>query len=109
MSIEDKLAHLLSDQWCGNDYPPGSEKQILFTESWPDIANIHNDGSELWIGTMHEWHTHMNRHDAHRLAWFILWTWWIRGEWLGLKRMLWYKLLFRRVRRHYGVPPRVAQ
>lgn len=97
--FEDKLAHLLSDHWCGNDTIPGSSKEFRFGESWPDIANPHNDGSELWIGTMNRWHTHMNRPDAHRLAWWILVNWWAIGEWFGLKRWLWYKLLHRRVMR----------
>lgn len=106
-SIENWLSHLLSDQWCGNDTIPGSTKEMRFTDgSWPDIVNIHNDGCELWIGTMDEWHTHMNRTDARRMAWFILWEWWAKGEWFGLKRAAWYRLLHRRVARWQKDVPR---
>ena len=97
--IEDRLYHLLSDHWGGNDSVPSTSLDFRFGESWPDIANFHNDSFELWIGTMHEWHTHMNRQDARRLGWWILWDWWVISEWFGLRRWLWYKLLFRRVAR----------
>lgn len=25
-----------------------------------------------------------------KLAWFILWTWWAKGTWFGMKTRLWY-------------------
>ncbi len=106
-SLEQRLYHWLSDEWGGNDTVPGTSLDFRFRETtWPDIANPHNDGSELWIGTMDRWHTHMERSEAHRLALWILVTWWGKGEWFGLKRWLWYKLLFRRVNRYRLGAPR---
>ena len=102
LSVEETLAHLLSDRSGGNDVIPGTTKRFEFSDgSWPDIATTYNnDGSEMWIGTKDDWHTNFGRTDAHRLAWFILWEWWAKGEWFGLKRWAWYQLLFRRVNRH---------
>ena len=106
-SIENWLYRRLSDKWCGNDTIPGSTKEMRFTgKSWPDIVNIHNDGSELWIGTLDTWHTHMSRTDARHMAWFILWEWWAKGEWFGIKRAIWYRLLHRRVARWQKDIPR---
>jgi hypothetical protein len=62
-----------------------------------EIATTGNDGFELWLGYPHKWHAFYRSDHARRLAWFILWEWWIKGTWCGLKRNLWYWALHIRV------------
>lgn len=76
--------------------PPGSEVELEFGEMDGGrpvfIATTYNNhGFELWLGYNHGgWTTHMWAKDARRLAWFILWDWWIVSTWFGLKRKIWY-------------------
>ncbi len=83
-----------------NDRPPGSTQHLRFGEIElddgirPYVATTDvNDGFELWLGTMHEWHVYYRHDQARKLAIFILWDWWFKGTWCGLKRWLWYKAL----------------
>jgi hypothetical protein len=57
------------------------------------------DGHEIGIGWPDKWHVILNGGTALHLAWFILWTWWARGTWFGLKRRIWYWGLRRRIDR----------
>ena len=98
--INKKLArwmfHKLGDDFHGAPSPPGSTYRLEFGETDDDglpmeIATTgNNDGFELWLGWRSEWHVFYQAKYARRLAWFILWTWWARGTWFGLKRRLWY-------------------
>ncbi len=73
------------------------------TDGVHHVYRTNNDGFELWMGYPNEWHHHMHSKDARRLAWFILWTWWAKGTWFGLKRWIWYKALNKHVNRFKGV------
>lgn len=85
--------------------PPGSECRLEFGE--PDegrpmftATTYNNDGHEVWIAyTRGRWLVHFGRKEAIRLAWFILWDWWIVATWCGLKRRLWYWSLRRQAKR----------
>ena len=101
MNIKKRLVRFfyyrLGEDHGGNAAPPGSTQQLRFGEIDPDdgkppyvATTDNNDGFELWLGTMHTWHVFYKAPEARRLAWFILWTWWIRGTWCGLKRRIWY-------------------
>jgi len=83
------------DEWGGSPSPPGVNAELDFGEidngrpmfvarTYPD------DGAYLWLGTHNKWHVFYSAKDARRLAWFILWTWWAKGTWFGLKRKIWY-------------------
>lgn len=99
-SIRQKIARLiyyaLGGIHGGTPSPPGSTCQLEFGEIATDgrpmeIATTgNNDGSELWLGWRSKWHVFYKAKHAHQLAWFILWTWWIKGTWCGLKRKIWY-------------------
>jgi hypothetical protein len=86
------------DEYCS---PPGSEIWVEFGEVDPGhgrplytATTYNNDGFELWIAyTKGPWLTHFRASDARRLAIIILWDWWIKSTWLGLKRALWYRSL----------------
>lgn len=98
--IENWLYTKLGGEWCGNVCPPADMETIHWTEMGCErVATITNDGFELSIGRPDEWWGSIRREHARRLAWFILWRWWIRGEWFGLRRAIWYWLLHRRCER----------
>ena len=64
------------------------------------ITTTIGKGFEVCLGTPHTYQAAYKAKDARRLAWFILWTWWAKGTWFGLKRRLWYKALHRKVRKY---------
>jgi hypothetical protein len=83
--------------------PPGTAAALDFGEPDDDgrpmyVARPLNDGFELWLGYRHQWLFTCRAADARRLAWFVLWRWWVVGTWCGLRRWLWYRAL-RRVNR----------
>ena len=68
-------------------------------DSYPEIAVWNNDGSELWLGMKSEWHTHMPRSQARRLAVHILWC--DVRLLFGLRRKVWYWALRRHIAHHF--------
>ncbi len=97
----DALYTLLGGEWCGTTCVPAG--QITFR--WEDmgckrVASVTNDAFELYIGRPDEWWGSIRREQARRLAWFILWRWWVRGEWFGLRRAIWYWALNKRCARY---------
>ena len=89
--------HLGDDFWNdGWQGPPGTLPKLEFGTLGDDgrpsqvATTYNNDGFELWLGTRHKWHVFYDAAEARKLAWFILWTWWAKSTWFGLKRKLWY-------------------
>jgi hypothetical protein len=97
------------DRW--NDAPPGSQQEMDMGEIDDDGKPIHvvrtgNDGTELWLGYRTAWRFHCRHEEARTLAWFILWQWWAKSTWFGLKRVIWYWALRRIMdahRKKYGI------
>lgn len=84
----------LGSTWCGNTgCVPGSHLDTAL--EYPPVVHVGNDGFEIWLGTPDEWLCRMNRADAKRLAFWILFRWWAMAEWFGLRRWLYYKALRR--------------
>lgn len=102
-SLEDRLYEALGRDWCGNINPPGDHLRVQLNCDY--LAATSNDGFELWIGTESEWRWSCGSEEARKLAWFILWDWWARGTWFGLRRAVWYWLLSRRIARNSGRKP----
>lgn len=81
------------DVYCTS---PGSECKLEFGEMDGDqpmfiATTYNNDGHELWIGyNKAGWCFHCRAKDARKLAWFILWNWWIVSTWCGIKRKMWF-------------------
>jgi hypothetical protein len=97
--LENRLYVMLGSDWGGNPNPPMNEvKHYTETNGFRQVYRIGNDGFELWVGTPDKWYWHTNRQGARELWWFILR--WRLGEWFGLRRWFWYRLLHRRVERH---------
>lgn len=98
--LEGVLYRALSTDFCGNDDVPCTHLTFEWKQNGCDyVASTLNDVFELGIGYPTEWHTTIRRENARQLAWFILWRWWIVGEWFGLRRAIWYWLLHRRCAR----------
>ncbi len=82
---------------AGGASPPGDWLRHRFGEIDDDgkpmfIANTSNDGFEIWIayGDGGKWLVHFWDHAARDLAKWILWDWWAKATWFGLKRKIWY-------------------
>jgi len=79
--------------------PPGSRCELIFGDEGLDIATFDvNDGFELWLGSPNKWYRFYSGKEARQLAWFVLWTWWVKATWFGFKRKLWYWGLSNKVR-----------
>jgi hypothetical protein len=99
-TIARRIMKLLGDDEDGYA-PPGTKQRLRFAQRKGFEATYYattdnNEGHELWLGVDGlGWQAHYRAAAARRLAWFILWDWWIVGTWCGLKRRLWYWALFR--------------
>jgi hypothetical protein len=101
----------LGENFGGNSIAPGATAELNFGEM--DGAHpmyvactYPNDGHDLWLGTPNTWHVFYKAKDARRLAWFILWQWWAKGTWYGLKSKIWYWALHVIVESYSGRTPR---
>ena len=107
-TFEEWLYDALGTEWGGNTNPPldlyGFDVPMEGGTNPEDkyVFRLTNDAFEVYMGYPSEWRFHMNRRTARKFVWWYLK--WHVFEWFGLRRWLWYKLLFRRVR-NYG-PPR---
>lgn len=105
---ERLMALTAGPDWCGNRTVPGENLSLRMPmrgADHPDDVKVYctlNDGFELFMGYPNEWRWHIQRDEAHRLAWFILWTWWAKGEWFGLRRWAYYRGLHAHVSRFTG-------
>ena len=98
--------HLADEHWGGGESPPGSSQRLDFGALCDDGEPMYvartdnNDGCEIWLGFRRgKWNVFYNQQEARKLAWFILWTWWAKGTWFGLKRKIWYWALHEQVTR----------
>lgn len=76
--------------WIGTAFGPpddGADNKPMF------VASTGNDGYELWLGYWHAWKISYPTKEARHLAWWILWHWWARQTWFGLRRWVYYKAL----------------
>ena len=101
VDLETRLYRWLG-QYDGVIYtdPPGDRLYMCRTKD--SVIKTGNDGSVLWIGTPDTWYWHCRFPEARKLAWFILWNWWAKSTWFGLRRWLWYRLLARQCNRIRG-------
>jgi hypothetical protein len=100
----------LADEWGGSESPPGVNAKLDFGDldnGRPmHIARTYcNDGHDLWLGTPNQWYVFYEAKYARRLAWFILWEWWAKGTWFGLKSKLWFWALHIKVEEHKRYKP----
>jgi len=100
-SIEDRLYHLLGE----NDSVPLDWRTLAWRskDGCDRVLVFLNDGFEIGIGYPHEWQVILSRKDFDMMIrWYL--RQWAVGEWFGLRRALWYRLLNRRVERSKRAP-----
>jgi hypothetical protein len=114
-SLENWLYHRLSDHslGCGNDFVPLDHRTLYVDHNgqflryegvYSDTHGIVNvftfldDSFKIGIGWPSKWHCILRREVIHTFIWWYL-RQWAFGEWFGVRRWLWYKLLHRRVAR----------
>lgn len=96
---EYRLYHALSEKWCGNDGVPLDHRRLIADDDGCErVFAFLNDSFEIGIGWRERWHAIIRRETIHRFIWWYL-RQWAFGEWLGVRRWLWYKLLHRQVER----------
>jgi hypothetical protein len=97
--IENWLYRALGSEWCGNTIVPCDNLVLRWTEQGTEsVAAVSDDAFVLYLGTPSRWEWSIRRQHVLRLAWFII-RWRIFGEWLGVRRAIWYWLLHRRCER----------
>lgn len=97
---ENRARHLVSEKWCGNEMVPLDHRTLYFDNHGCEmVASFLNDSFEIGIGYPNKWHTIIRRESIHKLIrWYL--RQFIFGEWCGLRRWAFYKLLHRSVERH---------
>lgn len=88
LSGDPKEDHMVPGDWLRYEFgeiDPDNDKPMY-------VAHTSNDGFELWLAYNDggKWLTWYPAPAARQLAWFILWHWWGKSTWFGLKRKLWY-------------------
>ena len=94
-NVYRRILDVLGDNFCGNKAPPGQQTTLGRPLSGVYVADYHEDGGTLWIGYSDKWLVHMGIGESLRLARFILWQFWVRATWCGLKRRIWFWALTR--------------
>ncbi|MBP9839983.1 MAG: hypothetical protein KBC44_03355 [Candidatus Pacebacteria bacterium] len=100
---ENKLYELLSTDWCGNDSPPLTYRKMTYGEDGCEyVVVFEEDSSALGFGYPDEWKLFIDRKNFHKVVrWYLKqWAW---GDWFGVRRWLWYKLLHRKVERTIAI------
>jgi hypothetical protein len=59
-----------------------------------------NDGFELWFGWDNHWNYHINQYEVRALFWWILWEWYAKARWFGIRRPVYYWALRRHINRN---------
>jgi hypothetical protein len=99
-SAEDFIYHILSEKWCGNDCVPLDHRTLYIdSEGCKYVFSFLNDSFEIGIGYPEKWHGIYRRECIHKFIFWYLRNY-IFGEWFGLRRYIWYKLLHRKVKKH---------
>lgn len=93
----DATYEMLGSKWCGNTMPPLDHHSYYFSSE--RVASFTNDAFDVYIGYTDRWETHFRRDELHRfIRWYL--RKWAFGEWFGLRRIVWYWALSKRVERY---------
>lgn len=110
MSIETKIMEIVGKDFAGNDAPPYPRplyyrcdgNGLLRVETCDrdtQVISSNNDGFEVWFGWGDHWKHHMGEAEVRALFWWLLWEWYAKARWFGLRRPIYYWALRRHVRR----------
>lgn len=107
--IANAIYEKLGTDFGGSPSPPAAHYSLYFggkienhraTTDPEMVAQVLNDGFDLYVGYPSKWLISMKEINSRKLAWFIIWTWWIKGTWFGLRRVIWYWALHRKVEKN---------
>jgi hypothetical protein len=101
---QDKDECTVPGDWLKHEFGELDDKKPIY------VAHTSNDGHEIWIAYNNggKWLVYFDQKTARDLAWFILWNWWGKSTWFGLRRKLWYWALHTKLmsqlwyRKRYG-------
>lgn len=111
-----RVLHLTSQEWLGNDSPPLDNRQLLKYDVYTDnsqwdneaysIATLIEDGHEVWFGYHNEWKWHMRRSDFNKmiLRYLFVQVW---HNWFGLRNWLYFKALHKVVNKQQRLIGRI--
>lgn len=90
--VADVVATRLSVMQPSGVFPPGADAQFRIAQpDGSEVTLISNGDSLTLITGKREFTTQrITPPVAIRLGWFLLWRWWVRGTWCGLKLAAWY-------------------
>lgn len=96
---ERMIYRWLSEDWCGNENVPLDHRTLYAQEKngCEYVFSFLNDSFEIGIGYPNKWHGIYRREVINKFIRWYLWQWSV-GEWFGLRRWIWYKMLNRRVK-----------
>lgn len=89
--------------WLGHDWGAGNAGVPANHLSWRGRSVQAFTGNDAFTLNLHhpdsmQVSTQIDRRDVAGLVWFLVWRWWIVGEWCGVRRRVWYWALSRIVR-----------
>jgi len=94
------LFDLLGEKWCGNVTVPLSQRTMEYKDPQGcDYVFSFVDAFEIGIGYPDKWLCLLRREAVNKFIWWYL-RQWAFGEWFGLRRVVWYCLLHRKVNRY---------
>jgi len=119
MSIYSRIMRVVGTEWCGSDTVPhsrtlyyaddGSGHEVERGSRDAYVIASNNDGFELWFGTPQNWYHHMNQREVRLLTKYLLWDWYVKARWLGLRRPIYYWALHKHLQQWRRKSGRVAR
>lgn len=95
--LSNKIYYYLAYKRYGNINVPGDRLRLeIIDDNLKYIIATTNDGYDLFIGYPDEWLFNCSAKSARKIAKFIIWDWWIKSTWFGLRRYIWYWALSKR-------------
>jgi hypothetical protein len=110
MSVYDRIMDATGTERGGGMKVPPESRTVYYSEDGTGrevprgtreayVLSSENDGFELWFGTPDRWYHHMNQREVRLLTRYLIWEWYVKARWLGLRRPIYYWALHRHVRR----------
>lgn len=109
MTIETRIMNAIGTDFGGSDSPPYPRALYYHFEgrrlirdtkcdSETQVIASNNDGFEVWFGWGDRWTHNMGQTEVRAFFWWLLWEWYAKARWFGLRRPIYYWALRRHVR-----------
>lgn len=103
--------------YAGNDSNPPEANSFLYNVEGRKLTKVepgqhreyqvfaaNNDGTELWLGYGDRWKYWLSGVEVRALFWWLLWEWYAKARWFGLRRPIYYWALRRSLRKYRTQP-----